>query len=164
MPAPGQILVVCTANICRSPMGAALLRHALAAEPEPWRSLPVVSAGVSARTGEPMTPHSVTALKRAGIDSSRHASRPLTQALLDQSALVLCMTESHRDLIAATADPVPPHLHLFREFLPPGAPREIVDPYGGPLSSYEASRDEMVEAIPSLVAWIKAHVGPRGQA
>ena len=27
MPAPGQILIVCTANICRSPMAEGLLRH-----------------------------------------------------------------------------------------------------------------------------------------
>jgi len=145
-------------------MGAALLRHALAAEPEPLRSLPVISAGVSARGGEPMTPHSITALKKAGIDASRHASRALTQEMLDHAVLVLCMTESHRDLIEATAHPVPPHLHLFREFMPPGASPEIPDPYGGPLSSYELSRDEMVEAIPSLVAFLKTQIGPRGRA
>ena len=109
------------AHICRSPMGAALLRHALAAEPEPLRSLPVISAGVSARAGEPMTPHSVTALKKVGIDASRHASRPLTQELLDQAVLVLCMTESHRALIEATAHPAR-NLYLFRELMPAGRP------------------------------------------
>lgn len=145
-------------------MGAALLRHALAAEPEPLRSLPVISAGVSARGGEPMTPHSVTALKKAGIDASRHSSRALTQEMLDEAVLVLCMTESHRAMIEATAHPAPRHLHLFREFLPAGEATEIADPYGGPLSSYEVSRDEMVEAIPSLLAFLRKEVGPRGRA
>jgi len=144
-------------------MGAALLRHALAAEPEPLRSLPVISAGVSARTGETMTPHSVTALKKAGIDASRHASRLLTQDLLDQAVLVLCMTEQHRALIEASADPAPRNLYLFRELMPPGSCREIADPYGGPLPAYETSRDEMVEAIPSLVAFLKTQMGPRGR-
>ena len=55
MSAPGSILIVCTANICRSPMGEGLLRHALAAEPEPLRSLKVLSAGVAARDGEPVS-------------------------------------------------------------------------------------------------------------
>src|SRR5271168_4002767 len=109
MPAPAYIAVVCTGNICRSPMGAALLRHALAAEPEPLRSLPVISAGVSARAGAPMTEYSATALKKVGIDASRHASRPLTQELLDQAVLVLCMTEDHRAMIEATAQPPPRH-------------------------------------------------------
>ena len=144
-------------------MGAALLRHALAAEAEPLRSLTVISAGVSARGGEPMTPHSVTALKKAGIDASRHSSQPLTQELLDRAVLVLCMTEAHRAMIEATAHPAPKHLHLFRELMAGGAATEIADPYGGPLSSYEVSRDEMVEAVPSLLAFLRKELGPRGR-
>ncbi len=155
MAALGPVVVLCTANICRSPMGAALLRHALRAEPEPLRSLPVVSAGVSARKGERMTEYSEVALKKVGINPGNHASQPLTQALLDQASLVLCMTEQHRLMIQATAEPVPRNLFLFREFMPKTAIREIADPYGGPLSIYEQSRDEMVEAIPSLVEFLR---------
>ena len=76
MPEPGHILVVCTGNVCRSPMGAALLQHALAAQPEPLRSLEVLSAGVASRTGEPASPNAVTALKKVGIDLKGHVSRP----------------------------------------------------------------------------------------
>ena len=135
-------------------MAAGLLRHALAAEPEPLRSLPVISAGVAARIGEPVTDHSVTALRKVGIDISGGASRPVTQDLLDCALIVLCMTESHRTMIQATADPVPERLMLFRELLPFGS-KEIADPYGCPLAVYEASRDEMVEAIPSIVGHLR---------
>src|SRR5580692_8158867 len=114
MPEPGYILVVCTGNICRSPMGAALLKHALAAQPEPLRSLRVISAGVASRTGEPASPHSVTALKKVGVDLKGHTSQPVTQELLNGAMMVLCMTESHRDMIEITADPVPERVHLFR--------------------------------------------------
>jgi len=156
MPAPGTILAVCTANICRSPMAAGLLHHALSAQPEPLRSLKVVSAGVNARDGERVSQNSVIALKKAGIDISGHVSRTITQAMLDEAWVVLCMTEAHRAMIQAQADPVPKHLYLFREFMPPKAEKEIADPYGGPLSYYETARDEMVEALPSLVAKLKA--------
>ena len=47
-----KLVVVCTGNTCRSPMAAQLLRHALAAEEEPLKSLEVVSAGVSAFAGD----------------------------------------------------------------------------------------------------------------
>ena len=163
MATPGHLLIVCTANICRSPMGAGLLRHALAPLPEPLGSLRVTSAGVSARPGEPVTAHAVTALRKAGIDISGHLSRPLTQDLLDQALAVFCMTEAHRTMIQVTADPVPERLHLFREFMPAESGREIADPYGGPLAVYEASRDEMVEAIPSLVEFLKTEFarGPK---
>src|SRR5450432_1562397 len=115
MPDPGHILVVCTGNICRSPMGAALLQHALAAQPEPLRSIKVISAGVASRTGEPASVHAVTALKKVGIDLRGHASQPVTQELLDDALLVLCMTESHRDMIEVTAQPPPGRLLLFKE-------------------------------------------------
>src|SRR6476469_5492177 len=75
----GTIVTVCTANICRSPMAAALLQHALAAQPEPMRSLKVVSAGVAARPGEQVSENSVLALKKVGIDISEHRSQSLTQ-------------------------------------------------------------------------------------
>lgn len=158
MPPPGPILVVCTANICRSPMAAGLLQHALAAQPEPWQSLRVISAGIVAREGDRVSENSVLALRKAGIDIAGHRSRPVTQALLDQALIVLCMTESHRSSIRLQAEPVPARLHLFREFLPAAASREIADPFGGNLRTYEQCRDELVEAIPSLVAHLKTLV------
>ena len=155
MPATGHILVVCTANICRSPMAAGLLHHALAAQPEPLRSLKVVSAGIAARSGDRVSENSVLAMRKAGIDIASHRSRPVTQDLLDGALAVLCMTESHRTMIRLQGEPPPVHLHLFREFLPPPADQEIPDPYGGTLKTYEQCRDEMVDAIPSLVAHLR---------
>lgn len=158
---PRHILVVCTANICRSPMAAGLLQHALAAQPEPLRSLPVLSAGISARTGDRVSANSVLALKKAGIDISAHRSQSVTQELLDGALAVFCMTESHRAMILLQADPAPANLHLFRDFLPSPPGREIPDPYGSSLKIYELCRDEMVEAIPSLVARLKTLVDPK---
>src|SRR3954469_22194229 len=99
MSAFGPIITVCTANICRSPMAAALLQHAFAAQPEPWRSVKVISAGVAARTGEPVSENSVFALRKGGRDISSHRSQPLTQRILDEALAVICMTESHRAMI-----------------------------------------------------------------
>ena len=155
MPAPGSIVVVCTANICRSPMAEGLLAHALAAESGPLKNLSVTSAGVAARPGDLVSENSVVALKKVGIDIASHRARPLTQEMLDSALMVLCMTESHRTIIELQAAPLPTRLHLFREFLPAGH-REIADPYGGPIKLYEASRDEMVEAIPSLLAHLRS--------
>ena len=155
MPDPGLVIVVCTANICRSPMGEKLLRHALAAEPEPLRSIQVVSAGIAAARGQPATDNSVAALKKVGIDLSGHASQPLTQELLDRALAVFCMTESHRSMIELHFDRVPKNLHLFREFIGRDGNAEVPDPFGGNYREYEACRDSMVEAIPSLVQHLR---------
>ena len=136
-------------------MGAALLQHALAAQPEPLHSLKVLSAGVGSRTGPPASPNAITAMKKGGIDLNGHVSQPVTQELLDRALLVLCMTESHRDMIELTAEPVPKRLHLFREFTGSKEHLEIPDPYGLHLSAYEASRDEMVAAVPSIIAYLQ---------
>ncbi len=155
---PATIVVVCTANICRSPMAAALLQHALAGQPEPLHSLQVISAGVAGRHGEPISENSVTALKKVGLNISGHVSQPLTQPMLDVALAVLCMTESHRAMIQLQSELPPKNLFLFREFMPQRGDKEIPDPFGGPLKLYEACRDEMVEAIPSLLTHLKTLV------
>ena len=140
-------------------MGAGLLQHALAAQPEPLRSVKVVSAGVAARGGDRVSENSVIALKKAGIDISGHISRPLTDQLLQEAVAVLCMTESHRAMIQLQAEKSLQNLFLFREFMPQRGDKEIADPYGGSLKVYEVARDEMVEAIPSLIEFLKTRVG-----
>jgi protein-tyrosine-phosphatase len=150
----GLILTVCTANICRSPMAAALLEHALKAQPEPLKSWKVVSAGVAARGGERVSENSVSALKKVGLNISHHSSQPLTPQLVAEAKVIFVMTESHRSMIQLMFEPPPQHVYLLREFMPRMVDREIGDPYGGPLSLYEACRDEMVEAIPTLIEFL----------
>jgi protein-tyrosine-phosphatase len=142
-------------------MAAGLLAHAFAAQPEPLHSLRAVSAGVAARAGERVSENSVIALRKAGIDISGHRSQPLTQQMLDEAFAVLCMTESHRAMIQLQADPAPKNLFLFREFMPQRGDKEIGDPFGGSLRLYETARDEMVEALPSLLAALKERLSAK---
>lgn len=136
-------------------MAAALLRHALAAEPEPLRSLEVTSAGVSALGGYPAAANAAQALRKVGISLDGHRSQHLGQQMLDRALAVFCMTEAHRAMIELEYDPVPARLHRMREFVP-GDDLDIPDPFGMNLSSYEASRDAMVEAIPSILQYLRS--------
>jgi protein-tyrosine phosphatase len=158
MPARNFITFVCTANICRSPMAQALLAHALDAEPEPLRSLRVVSAGISAYDGERVSPNSQRVLEPVGLDLSKHLSQRLTQDLIDQSLAVFCMTAMHKLLVETQFNPTTPHIYLMREFLPDGQEKEIPDPYGLDRAAYETCRDSMVEAIPSILAFLRRQV------
>jgi len=155
MPEQNIITFVCTANVCRSPMAQHLLAHALGAQPEPLRSLRTASAGLSAYGGDAASPNSVRVLQSVGIDLSGHASQRFTQALFDQSFAVFCMTETHRLLVKTQFQAATPHVYLMREFLPSGVEKEIPDPYGMDREAYEVCRDSMVEAVPSILAFLK---------
>lgn len=153
----GQIIFVCTANTCRSPMAAALVRHALAAEPEPLHSLTVGSAGISALSGYPAAANADLALRKVGLSLIDHRSAPLTQEVLDRAFAVFCMTEAHRAVIQVQFERPPQRLFLMREFVQ-GGERDIPDPFGLNLAAYEASRDSMVEAIPPLLAYLRGQL------
>lgn len=152
---PNQIVFVCTANTCRSPMAAALFRHALDAQEEPLRSLVVTSIGVSAFPGQVVSGNSVEALKKVGIDLSGHTSNVLSQELVDKALAFFCMTDSHLAMLNYQIDPPPPNAFLMRQFIGEGEDDQIPDPFGGSLREYEACRDSMVEAIPSIIDVVK---------
>jgi protein-tyrosine phosphatase len=100
------ILVVCTGNICRSPMAERFLRHAL--EDRRIEGVTVESAGISGLDGHPAMPESVAALGERGIDLSEHLARRVDRRMIESADLILAMTSEHReaveDLVPRAAD------------------------------------------------------------
>ena len=160
-----EIVFVCTANTCRSPMAAGLFQHALNAQPEPLQSLKVSSAGVSVYSQQPANPNSVRAMAKVGVDIQDHRSQGLSSSMAKSALAFFGMTESHLALLSLQIEPAPPNTFLMREFIGDGASIAIPDPFGMDLSAYEACRDSMVEAIPSLIQVVeqlyKAQLPPR---
>jgi len=155
-PTKNLVLFVCSGNICRSPMAAKLVEHALHAEGEPLNRLKVASCGTSAMSGMPASRNAVFALSKVGIPLDGHSSQPVSQSLLDQSALVVCMTSAHRDAILSMYEVDPSKLVLMREWVGDSpADKEIPDPYGGDVPVYLECRDSMVEAVPSLIRYLR---------
>jgi protein-tyrosine-phosphatase len=149
------IITICTGNVCRSPMAEKLLQHALAAEGPPLSELEVVSAGVAAGLGDPASGNSVAALKKVKLDLSQHRSQPVTSELLDRAFAVFGMTDSHLAVLEQYYPELPERVHLFREFMNDGEDEQIPDPYGQDFDAYSACLNSMIEAIPSLVSYLK---------
>lgn len=102
-PQVAQLLVVCTGNICRSPLAAALLadaaRRRLGSDAPVW----VDSAGLYAPAGRPATTEIRAQAKRRGVDLSAHRSTPVAAADVRDADLVLGMTVAHRDELTRLA-------------------------------------------------------------
>lgn len=86
-----RILVVCTANVCRSPMVQAMLRARL--DPE---VVTVGSAGVRAPQGRAMDRDSAAQLASRGVPLPESTARQLTPDLVRDADLVLTATRAHR--------------------------------------------------------------------
>ncbi|WP_249289504.1 low molecular weight phosphotyrosine protein phosphatase [Mobiluncus mulieris] len=116
-----QILVVCTGNICRSPMGEIVLRDYLNREGLSEPMVTVASAGTSDEEhGHGLDRRAAQVLREAGYPLPReHFAHRATAAELQESGLILAMTVGHARLLRGmleTAGEDTRKLHLWREF------------------------------------------------
>ena len=156
-----QVIIVCTGNTCRSPMGERLLAHALAAEPAPLNQLEVISAGVAAFPGDLAARNSIKALAKVGLDLSDHRSRIVSPPMLDQAHAIFVMTEGHRRQVNALGVPPEVPVLLFRELMGETVDAaDVPDPIGADLRAYAETRDALAEAIPSIVAFLRERLLP----
>ena len=86
-----DVLVLCTANQCRSPMAEVLLRRHLE---RAGVDATVSSAGLY-EGGVPATGHGVAAMADRGLDLSGHRSRQMDAELLRRADLVIAMARVH---------------------------------------------------------------------
>lgn len=123
-----SVLVVCTGNICRSPMAAAVLSKK--AQEADYR-LQVASAGTGALVGCSPPPAAVEVMAETGIDISGHRARQLTDALALRYELILAMEEVQRRWIEQQWPILRGRVHLL------GGSEDVPDPYGKPREVFE---------------------------
>jgi len=113
-----RVLVVCTANQCRSPLAAASFR-ALAAE----RALPltVESAGIGAVKGMPATPPTVEAARKVGLDLTTHSSAAVDPVVLADADLVIGLERRHVQEVVVLQPGSFSHTFTLRELARRGA-------------------------------------------
>jgi protein-tyrosine-phosphatase len=99
-----RVLFVCTGNLCRSPMAAALLRAEL--EAREVEDVEVESAGTWAIDGSPATHDAIGTLAGLGIDLRGHRSKHLSRSQLTRADLIVAMTTVHVREIAEVDMPV----------------------------------------------------------
>lgn len=158
-----NILFVCSGNLCRSPLAAALLRHRVSYPPtsdDAMQSTPdiqIKSAGTAASAGHPMSFAMEVILQEQGIDST-HQSQRLNWPLMDWADLVLTMTRPQKILLGAQFPQTTAKLFTLNEYVGNITQPNIEDPYGTDLESYRQCAVEIETACDRLLA--KIHPSP----
>lgn len=151
-----RVVVVCTGNICRSPMAAGLLAHHLPGDLA--AAIEVASAGTNALQGYPAQDHAIEIMARIGIDISGHRARQLTREMARSADLILAMEMAHLWFIQRWQEIEQETLHLLLEFDPKAKSRQVADPYGGPLSGYQKCLGTLRPAVAGIVHSLRSMV------
>jgi protein-tyrosine phosphatase len=149
-PLPGpRVLLVCAANVCRSPLAAQVLRERAARadaapgnggqSPSSAAALHVESAGVRApRRAERLDPRARDTLRQRGYAAKDGRSRALSVADFERFDLLLAMDG---EVLAAMEQLCPPaqrhKLRRFLDYAPGHEGQDVPDPYWGDVRGFE---------------------------
>lgn len=162
-----RICVVCTGNICRSPLGEWLLREAF--EDAGLDGIEVTSAGTSAEeSGNPMDSRTLAVLRRNGhVDRGwgEHRARRFAADDFADLDLVLAADRGHeRQLLRlATSEADRAKVRLLRSFDPESASSDDLDmddPWWGDDGSFDQTYAEVQAAVPGVVDHVRGEFCP----
>jgi protein-tyrosine-phosphatase len=133
-----DILFVCTGNICRSPLAAAIARRELARTGH--LGIGVGSAGTFALVGSAATGDAIAVAEEHGLGLAGHRARQLTPELAAAAGLVVGMEPEH----AAYATRIG-----ARQATTLGVP--VRDPYGLGIEAFRKTWNLLSELVPALL-------------
>lgn len=134
-----EILVLCTGNICRSPMAEAFLRRRL----DDLGVAAQVSSAGRLLEGSPASSDGVAAMRELGFDTSVHRSRRLTPAMARGADLIVAMAREHVRDVAVIDRDLWPRAFTLKELVRRGThvgPRSPGQPFDEWLAKVHAGR------------------------
>ena len=144
-----QVLFICTANICRSPMAEAIFNTLAEDAGLPFRS---ESAGVAALRGEDMAPHVRAVLGEAGIYPNSHRARQVDKGMLREADLVLTMSYGHIAKLQDSFENFQQEISTLPEHVNDASgQREVPDPYGLTPAAYRACMRQLLGDVELLI-------------
>lgn len=116
----------------------------------------VLSAGLSASSGDLASHYTEELMREMGHDLSRHRSRRVTPELLDRVTHIVAMGMHHIEAIEAMFPEAAHKTYLVSEFSPDDLlrDRDVTDPFGGSRDDYAETRDILQALLPTVLAYI----------
>lgn len=136
-----KILFVCTGNTCRSPLAQALMQKLLA---EKGINADCDSAGLECGFGSDISENSRKIIEEEGIFFT-HQTQPVTQKLLDESDLVVCMTSAHKMVLMPYVSRE--KLYSVKDL----TGEEVCDPFGLDINVYRKCADQLKKAAEAIL-------------
>jgi protein-tyrosine phosphatase len=160
MTAPTRITVVCSGNICRSPMGEVILRS-MFQDAGLGDVVTVTSGGMGGwHAGDGADPRTVAVLRTHGYDGSAHVARQVRRDWFDRNDLILAADSGHvrelRGLARTEADRT--KIRRLREFdraAVRAGTLDVADPWYGDRSDFEVCLREVEAACRGVVAHVQ---------
>ena len=154
-----RVAVICTGNICRSPMAEVIVRHEVDADQSLRGRVVVTSAGTANwHVGRPIDQRARDALDRAGFVGAASRAAHADSRYMEGQDLVLVMTREHlhemRERSGHRAD-----VALLRSFEAPGRDLEVADPYYGTTSDFDECCAVLSRSIPHLTSEFRRRLG-----
>jgi protein-tyrosine-phosphatase len=150
-----HVLMVCTGNICRSPMAEGLLKWML---PESLKEIVSVSSvGTHALVGNRAEQNAVQVMENYGVDISHHRGRLIDSDIVRSSGLILVMESGHKRLIEKMTSKASNALMLGK-FNPDDSLKDIFDPYGRHLEDYTRCAAVIHSCLDGVVEFLKRNI------
>ncbi len=127
-----RILMVCTGNICRSPMAEVLLAKRLR---DRGISAVVESAGIGALVGHAADPVAQALMGARGLDLAQHRARQLTPELIRSFELILVMETGQQRAVEAVHPSARGRVHRLGRI----GKFDVPDPYRQGRAAFEQS-------------------------
>lgn len=151
------ILFVCTGNTCRSVMAQALFQR-LKEDLFPELNYQPDSAGIAASSSLSPSREAIFCLAKQGMDITTYQPKMVNCQLIQDSALILAMTQQQLNYLKEHFPEARHKMYLFRCFSQQKEvlkDKEIEDPYGRGILFYEDIYEKLKQDIKNLLFYLK---------
>ena len=144
-----NILFVCTANTCRSPIAHGIFENMLKSKKGKHT---VKSAGIYARPSDTITENAQRQLHKRKIDFANRHSVQITNSLVTEADLIFTMTNNQRRLLVQSYPYAADKIHLLGDYT--NRKDDVEDPYGQNMHAYSKCASKIEDMLNILYTMI----------